>query len=124
VEVGRIDWVSHYVENSSIRNEKMSSAATNVPDQMESFKIAVLAGTFLMKQHRLDGNEIGKVRGMLCRSDGMCRSVRLGRKRRKELHGRSVGRKRRNVILMDASAAFVDEGTQIKHSQRAKRGFF
>jgi hypothetical protein len=124
VEVGRSDWVSHWFDSSSIRNEIMSSAATNVPGQMERFKIVGLAGTFLMKQHRVDGNETGKARGVLCGSDGMCRNVRLGRKRRKELRGRSVVRKRRNVILMDASAAFVDEGTQIKHSQQAKRGFF
>jgi hypothetical protein len=91
---------------------------------MESFKIVESAGTFLMKEHRLVGNEIGKARGVSCGSDGTCGNVRLGRKRRKELHGRSVGRKRRNVILMDASAAFVDEGTQIKHSQQAKIGFF
>jgi hypothetical protein len=102
----------------------MLSAAMNVPGQMERFKIAGLAGTFLMKQHRLDGNEIAKAHGMSCGSDGMCRNVCLGRKRRKELHGRSVERKRQNVILMDASAAFADEGTQSKHSQQAKRSFF
>ena len=87
VEVGRIDWVSHWFENSSISDQKFRPCNERTSSGHGKIQILVLVGTCQVKEASFRRKWDGRSTCHMIYEQRNIQERACGKKRWKELHG-------------------------------------